>query len=348
MSVYDEEFFKLVSLLGDRPVEFPTLRPAHVAQWILESDRGLSDLARRFHNFGGMKYRSELAGIALPIAYEAHDGLDTYCAFPDNAAFLEGYFRFLDRSPYRGWRDHAASPEAFLSFIGPIWAGDPAYVTKVLGLLPEASDLLKNATTAGVDDAAPDPTPSVPGRPYIRLDGAQAVATGFDGLKISYKGDAGCPYGIVATQGRRPFTGIILHHTQPGKSAAWYVRYQIDGDSDRGGHFGYHFYIGEDGTVLQGAPLDKRTNHISSKADIRRSIGSHLRNSNAIGVSFVGAGFPSGSKPTPFQEAAAEVLVYALADHYEIPFDSVFGHGEIQRNRMASEGRDVAQRIRSW
>ena len=68
-----------------------------------------------------------MAGYAEKVAYEAHDGLDDYCKFDSLKAFIDGYWRFIGRSPYAGWEDHTDTPEIFLGFIAPFTA--PATTT---------------------------------------------------------------------------------------------------------------------------------------------------------------------------------------------------------------------------
>ena len=217
----------------------------------------------------------------------------------------------------------------------------------------EADETVDTDNTDDTDDA--DNSDSIgsgillPGRPSIRLDPTGKIAVGTDGLTIAYKGVDNSPYGRTATRNKRAFRGIILHHTAPGKTAQWYVDYQHKGDSGRGGHhFGYHFYISRAGKILQGAPLTKRTNQISSKSQVRRKIGDYLHNTNSMGVSCVGAGKPSGFAPTKAQMETVRILVFALCDVFEISFADVYGHGEIQTNRMRSEGTSLAREIRAW
>lgn len=135
-------------------IRFPGLMAVTLAQWMLESGRGTSGLARRFYNFAGLKWRAEMAsdaagdprGAARPQNYLAHDGRDEYCAFTDVTNFIFGYWRFIGRSPYRGFEIYANDPEGYIGFLkGAHYAADPSYVSKVLGLLPDAEALLASA-----------------------------------------------------------------------------------------------------------------------------------------------------------------------------------------------------------
>lgn len=145
-------------------IAFPALKPVTLAQWILESGRGTSPLATQHLNFGGLKWRSEMVGFATPVEHEAHDGLDFYCKFSSLDAFIIGYWKFLSRTPYKGWEEHAAeSPEAFMRFVGPIYnPAGAAYVNQVLALLNEATQRLTAAPTV----AQPQPI-EVAGSPTV-------------------------------------------------------------------------------------------------------------------------------------------------------------------------------------
>ncbi|NER20839.1 MAG: LysM peptidoglycan-binding domain-containing protein [Symploca sp. SIO1C2] len=138
-------FKQLVKTYADTRIEFPLLKGITVAQWLLESGRGTSALATEHLNFGGLKWRSEMVGFATPVDYKASDGWDKYCKFSSLENFIKGYWHFLDRSPYQGWRDHAASPENFIGFIGPIYAGDRNYLAKIFNVFTEAKQLLADA-----------------------------------------------------------------------------------------------------------------------------------------------------------------------------------------------------------
>ncbi len=363
---YTPSFMTLVSLYAAEPVEFSDLKPVTLAMWILESARGASQLASEHRNFAGMKWRTEMKPYGKRVNYEAHDGDGYYTEFNSLEDFLRGFWAFLDRSPYDGWRDRAADPAAFIRFVGPIWAEDEAYADKVLGLEEEARGLLAGAgaltNEAGLEDgvfATGDPGDSgghttlvSGGGLALSGDGKRLLPSG--GLTIAYRGDDACPYGVTATNNRAAFAAIVLHHNSPVHTTDWYVQYQIDGDPGRGGHhFGYHIYVAPDGRIIQGAPMTKRTNHVSGDNRVRRSIGRFANNTNAIGITCSEAGLVSGdrtvgSRPTQAQTDAVFSLVWLLCDLYGIPFSHVWGHGEIQTTRHRSEGSAQAQEIRSW
>jgi Mannosyl-glycoprotein endo-beta-N-acetylglucosaminidase/N-acetylmuramoyl-L-alanine amidase len=133
----------LVAAARSAVIPAPALRAVTLAQWALESGRGSSELARVHGNFAGLKWRPEMEGFATKITYGAHDGVDFYSAFASAAQFIKGYWRFIGRSVYDGWRDHADDPAGYVAFLKSRgYAGDPNYTSKVLALLPEAEALL--------------------------------------------------------------------------------------------------------------------------------------------------------------------------------------------------------------
>lgn len=140
-----ELFNQLVKTYTESTIDFPQLKGITIAQWLLESGRGASRLAIEHLNFGGLKWRSEMTEFATPVDYQASDGLDKYCKFESLEKFIKGYWRFLERPPYEGWRNNVDSAEEFIGFIGPIYAGDSNYIAKVLNVFPEAKQLLADA-----------------------------------------------------------------------------------------------------------------------------------------------------------------------------------------------------------
>lgn len=156
------------------------------------------------------------------------------------------------------------------------------------------------------------------------------------GLDIEYVGDPRKPYGAAATKAKKPFQFLITHYT--GSSAPFWnvVKYCNRVDPARGGQFGYHFFIDKDGTIVQGAPLSKRTNQIKTNA----SVG--VSNSNAIGISL----HNPGETPTQAQLDAGVKLGRAVMAAFNIPKANVYGHGEINSHKERIEGLTLAKLLR--
>lgn len=344
MSKYSDLFLEAVKKYKNTTIEFPDYKAITLAMWILESGRGKSPLGLKHNNFSGIKYNTIITDLCKRITYKS----SYYCEFKTLDDFIKGFWGYLELDTFKGWRDKKTALE-FILHIAPAWSTDTKYSSKVIDLLPEAGVLLAQAEveeTTTTDGTDADGNFLIPGRPSIILSEDSTKAEGRNGLDIEYRGVKSCPYGVTATRDKKDFIAIIMHHTSPKHSTDWYVKYQIDGDRSRGGHFGYHFYISPKGKIIQGAPLTKRTNHISPSNSVRRR--REIQNTNAIGISCVGAGKPEGFSPTDKQVEAAEDLVFALCDLFDIPFSEVHGHGEVQTNRQKTEGRSIAQKVRSW
>ena len=150
MGEFSALFEELAAHYHGAAIAFPALKTVTLAQWMLESGYGRSALAQDDLNFAGLKWRSEMQGFAEPVSYQAHDGGDRYCKFASLDGFIAGYWHFLDRAPYKGWRDRAGSPEAFIRFVAPIYTPTAGYADVVLSLLEKAGDLLARTDQPGV------------------------------------------------------------------------------------------------------------------------------------------------------------------------------------------------------
>ena len=158
---------------------------------------------------------------------------------------------------------------------------------------------------------------------------------------FSYGGSDDITYGINATANAQPFSNIVFHHTGNNYPLANQVNYGQTFDEDRGGRFGYHFYVGKDGSIVQGAPLDARTNHIKG-SDLRDGFGD-VNNTNSIGISLVGAG---DEDFTAVQRAAAADLARDLQRGFGT-ITGVYGQGTIQSGKVATEGVAMADLVNS-
>jgi N-acetylmuramoyl-L-alanine amidase len=175
----DDLLKKLVTIYRGEDIRYPQLRAVTLAQWMLESGRATSKLAKLHYNFGGLKWRKEMAPFATKISYEAHDGVDFYCKFATIENFTAGYWAFLNRSPYSGWEEHVETAEDFIGFIGPIYTPSKNYVNKVLALLPEAQGLL---------DAQPDSEAA-----FAQADAAAATQLGTIVIDPGHGGTSNLP-----------------------------------------------------------------------------------------------------------------------------------------------------------
>ncbi len=120
------------------------LKRATLAQWILESGRGKSQLAIEHFNFAGLKFRARMTGICLAVDYRGSDGdLTTYCKFANVEKFVEGYWHFIASGPYDGWQQYDDDPKRYIRHLFDRgYAADKRYVEKVEACLDEAAALL--------------------------------------------------------------------------------------------------------------------------------------------------------------------------------------------------------------
>ena len=153
-------------------------------------------------------------------------------------------------------------------------------------------------------------------------------------LNIIDRSNPNFHYSKSATANAQPFKYIVLHHAEG--TAENLVKYGQRDDPGRGGAFGYHYYIEKDGTILQGAPDDKRTNHVKAPTASQRKLSApgDLSNSNALGITLA-----EGHKgATPEQLAALDRLVPHIQDKYKIAGANILGHGDLQTDRQHNEG----------
>ena len=140
---YSNQFNELLEALKASKQNIE-LKEIVLAQWILESARGNSSLARLHYNFGGLKWRSEMSVIATSQEHKAHDGITRYCKFKSASDYVKGYWHFINRYPYIGWDKHKLEPVKFIQFIVKSgYCPDQGYVANVLKLVNEAKELLK-------------------------------------------------------------------------------------------------------------------------------------------------------------------------------------------------------------
>ncbi|MBD2609513.1 N-acetylmuramoyl-L-alanine amidase [Scytonema hofmannii FACHB-248] len=138
-----DKWQEFIKVLKNTSIQYSQLKVAQLAQAIVESGRGKSELFLTHNNPYGLKWRSEMSAIAQSTSYQAHDGLDSYCKFESLEDAVKGYWLFIGRQPYRGWEKYSSSPREYLRFIVDAgYCPDNGYVNKVVSVLPEAQKLL--------------------------------------------------------------------------------------------------------------------------------------------------------------------------------------------------------------
>jgi N-acetyl-anhydromuramyl-L-alanine amidase AmpD len=175
---------------------------------------------------------------------------------------------------------------------------------------------------------------------------------------VAYWGRPDATYGLRPTSEAAKPAGIVVHFTDETEVLRL-VRYGHRADPGRGNAaYGYHFYIDQEGRIIQGAPMSKRTNHIKPLGHpARTKTAGHLDGGNSIALSLVGACKSPPLIPITYrcneetiseqQHAAAVALVTALRKQYGVGCRSVYGHGELQTDRKSFEGLTLAQAMRA-
>lgn len=314
MDDYTDQFKSLAAEYLDTNIEFPQLRAITIAQWTLESGYGQSKLAKDHLNFAGLKWRDEMQGYATPVEYAAHDGKELYCKFDSLHDFVIGYFHFLDRQPYQGWRNHTASAEDFINFIGPRYTPTHLYAQNVLSLLPKAEELI--ASIKGDPDEEhkiPPGTAEQPTKPPIKKFIQSPNFSSRNGERI-----------------RR----IIMHYTTSRNvdgTISWFL--------NPSSKVSAHYVIARDGTIYQMVRDDDKAWHAKNA------------NADSIGIEHSAA---KGDHMTAAQELSSIALVRWLLSEYKLPKSSIHGHKYTPENAGTTDcpdhlfGQDSEAAITEW
>jgi hypothetical protein len=261
-------FEALVEIYKAKSVKFPKLKGVTLAQWALESGWGSSKLSKHYFNFAGLKFRPEMSKYAMSVEYTAHDGVDQYCRFCNIDAFIDGYWGFIARPPYRGFDKYSEDPKGYIEFLKSCgYASDPNYVDKVLRVY---ADMIEKGLIDGesIEELPEEVEPERPsyGKPGQRLD---------------Y-----CPFGEtynagMPSRGWTRYKGAIVHHTaghNDGDRAA-------KATASYGGRQGLTYWIiSSDGSIFMTHPLDSWGYHCGTR---------HHR--DHLGIEICGGGKLQGS-----------------------------------------------------
>ncbi|MGQ3212308.1 N-acetylmuramoyl-L-alanine amidase [Shinella sp.] len=291
------EFSKLVTLYANQAIEFPKLKPVTLAMWILESGRGTSELAKKHKNYAGMKWRAQMEPFATPVDYEAHDGTAKYCKFANQENFIRGFWAFLDRAPYEGWRSRVSDPELFIAFIGPIWAENSSYAEKVINLLEEAETQLgqSGATQHGEMHSSGNFACEACGSG----DGAEDQKPPVNRWE---------PTSHQSSRNNTDIDHIVVHYTT-SRNIEGSIQWFKHGNPRTSAHY----IVGRDGALVQMVNDSERAWHAGSSA----------MNARSIGIEHVAA---PGDEITPEQEKVSAKLIRWLMQEYEIPKANVIPH----------------------
>lgn len=315
MPNYTDQFRSLVSTYRQMDIEFPILKAITVAQWIHESGRGSSKLAKDHNNYAGLKWRKEMKGIATQVIYHAHDGTEPYCAFASPPDFVTGYWRFLDRAPYKGWREHANSGDTFIRFIGPIYTPTESYAENVKANLQEAEGLV-GASADSAEEHHSDHghgTSEEPPKPIIKPFIQSPHHSSRNGERI-----------------RR----IIMHYTTTRS-----VQSTIDWFKLPSSKLSAHYVVARNGDIYQMVrDTDKAW---------------HAKNANADSIGIEHSAAP-GDQMTAEQTLSSVALVRWLLSEYKLTKSAIHGHKYTPENANSTDcpdrlfGSDSASALAQW
>lgn len=288
-----------------------------------EKDKMAEELGRQAfeRQYGPGKMDTRFQGPHTPVDLNTSGILGSVTGFsqgdvsrfatPETGPTALGYGRFAN--PNIGQTDAANTVGGVPMQFAPSGSGDT--ITGQEG----TATLFGGGPTASQFDTSP----TGPDTTTFRSPSGQNIRNGID-LNAPYMGRPRDPSSITR----------IIMHGDVQQNADSLLQYGRRVDPSRGFDPGYHFYIAKDGTVTQGAPIDRMTNH---------TLGN---NRDTIGI--VVAGADGGKMPTPAQREAGLRLVSDLGTSYNISPQNVIGHGELQPNRRHHlEGGDIASTIRS-
>jgi N-acetyl-anhydromuramyl-L-alanine amidase AmpD/N-acetylmuramoyl-L-alanine amidase len=283
------------------PGDFDVFQNASLAQWILESGWAKSPLACDHFNFGGLKWRPEMAnwteakdGVVIqPVKYMAHDGLDTYCKFATPSDYINGYWRFLMRSPYADWETHASNPRDYVSYLLKCgYTVSDTYLNDVLNLVPKAIELLAGASVHP-KSAPTRGTPAVVKAPAgVRKRGATKVPSALGAI-----GKIDADHWLTTAK-RAPIDGggsltplyVVIHYTE-GFSADS----SVGGWRTKNDGILAHVVVDRDGTIYQCRPFNRICLHAGGPGmaiwqDPRTNKTYNGANSVSIGIEIANTG----------------------------------------------------------
>lgn len=132
--------------------------------------------------------------------------------------------------------------------------------------------------------------------------------------------------------------GSVFHHTGGDSVSA-----AISTLKNRNPPLSYHYIIAKDGTITQLLPEGAVGYHTGSGGDRGPDVR-HVNNSNTIGIAFAAS---TDNDVTPQQIEVARALNSELSRKFGYPETSVWGHGEVTKNKMPTEGKSAVMAIRS-
>jgi len=134
-----------VKIVSEKAFQYPALKVAYLAQCILESSSGRSELFKEGGNPTGIKWRQEMEGFATQLDLETPTEPNgaTWCSWDTPEKAIDGYWRFIRRKRYQGWENYKNDPMKYIEHLVRCgYATDHIYIEKVTSLFSKAEELL--------------------------------------------------------------------------------------------------------------------------------------------------------------------------------------------------------------
>jgi N-acetyl-anhydromuramyl-L-alanine amidase AmpD len=268
------------------------LIPYIVAQGMIESARGTTDLAKFAYNFHAMKWNKEL-GTFYPSGYY-YQGYNYFNLFPYMLTEFACYWKLIHRSPYYdGVDQHLADGRDFLKFIQPHYCPpgiQPAWIAAHGGkdyadficdnLVPEARAIVKRfgwketPVPTPIPVPVPVPPPLPPPAPSPEPSGHYAIKNGFlflDDVQVPYFPSPYWSPGVTTK-----LTTVLLHF--PGDTREAGLINYFQNNSSR---VTPHLLLSEEGKFTQFVPFNRAA----------WAAGSGLENGRCLSIEVAGFGF---------------------------------------------------------
>lgn len=143
----------------------------------------------------------------------------------------------------------------------------------------------------------------------------------------------------IESYGEMQPEAIIFHHTGGGKNASLQSAMNtMRAKIHQGKQYATQYIIDKDGSIYQLQSDTAVTYHAGTTPG-----ESKFTNWNSIGVEVVAG---TSEQFTPAQLQAGYNLGKYLAKKHNIPYKNILGHGEISKNKMATEGKPIAEMFR--
>jgi N-acetyl-anhydromuramyl-L-alanine amidase AmpD len=322
MSVWQD----LISIYRGYSAKPEQLKKASLAQWILESGRGTSELARNYLNFAGLKYRDRMAGYATPVTYTGADKVTTtYCKFGSISEFIDGYWNFITSpgAPYKDWQKYENDAQGYLEYIAKAgYCPLPGYVEQVSRAIPEAVTLL--GVTA---EKPPEPAPAKSSAPPPPATATPSKPAWHDELSAKF-----------LNRRSSPIQGIVLHDTA-GSGTHNDTRYLSNPQDGR--KVSVDFTVEKDGSIWKLNP-DLRSYYCNHAGRATEWLGFKNAQVNAvtIGIEIVQTDKLTGPPYYPaVQVQAAGALCAWLCSQYEFNNSRITTHRQIIIDGSRSDPR---------